>query len=999
MPAVGNYQLLNLFPHMIKYLSLFITTTSLFLLPTITHAQTYSASDRIPSADNSQIGTQVKDLGSKNFSIEGGLQRGQNLLHSFTDFSVPTGGSANFTNPAGNQSIITRVTGNFFSDINGLLNTNGANFLLINPNGVVFGKGVKLNVGKAFVTSTASGVDFVDAAGRNYNFGVNRSGDEPLLSIDPNVAFNPARLIIGGSGSKGIENYGILQTNNPGQYVGLIGGNVNFYGGQLIAPGAKVELGGVVQNGTIGFSLENGVQIPVNVERGNVSLVLSGTLPSAINVESGGGGSVGIFAKDIRLQGIGTRIRAGIAAGLGSPTAEAGDIRIDATGNISLSDRATILNRVNLESEGKGGSIEMISSNLSVTNGAQLNASTRGKGNAGKIKITATENVSFDGSKDGSTSGSVSRVDTGAEGTGGGIEIVTRNLFVINSAGLSASTLGKGDAGSIKITATDNIFFDESSSIRTTVQSGAIGKGGGIEINTNNLSITNTAELTASTFAKGDAGNIKITATGNVSFDGNKDGYSSAAFSTVEPGAEGKGGGIDITAGNLSVTNGAQLQASTFGKGDAGKIKITSTGNIALDGRKDGFASGIFSAVDTGAEGKGGGIEIVAGSLSVTNRAVLESSTLGIGDAGQIKITATGNVLFGTGAALSTVEAEATGNGGGIEIVTPTLSVTNGGVLAVGSRGKGDAGKIKITAADKVSFDGSKNGVGSAVLSTVQPEATGKGGGIEIVTPNLSVTNGAALLASNLGRGEAGDIFLKSNTINLNEGKILSTSNSSTGGNINLFTTDFLLMRNDSLIATDSQSTVQDGNGGNITISSPLIIALPGNNDITANAYQGNGGQIKIDSQGLFGIQYRPTGSLFTNDITASSTFGQSGSVQIDTPGIDPGNDKIELVAAPNDASKQISQACGASQRDNKFYITGRGGLPPNAREPQESDALWEDARAVKAKPVTTASLAPKYAPPAIGWVFEKNGRVRLIAAQTAAEATGTKVVCPTEGN
>jgi filamentous hemagglutinin family protein len=114
-----------------------LTTTALVLLPTIAHAQTYKPSNRIPVVDNSQIGTQVKNFGSNNFGIDGGLKRGQNLFHSFTDFSVPTGGSANFTNPVGNQSMITRVTGNLFSDLNGLVNTQGASFFPINPNGMI----------------------------------------------------------------------------------------------------------------------------------------------------------------------------------------------------------------------------------------------------------------------------------------------------------------------------------------------------------------------------------------------------------------------------------------------------------------------------------------------------------------------------------------------------------------------------------------------------------------------------------------------------------------------------------------------------------------------------------------------------------------------------------------------------------------------------------------------------------------------------------------------
>ena len=138
-----------------KYLLQILTTTTLFIFPIIAQAQTYQPSNRIPVADNSQIGTQVS--GSNNqFNIDGGLQRGQNLFHSFSDFSVPTGGSANFTNPTGNQAIITRVTGNLYSDLNGLIKTNGANFLLINPNGMVFGPNAQLNVGKAFVGSTAN---------------------------------------------------------------------------------------------------------------------------------------------------------------------------------------------------------------------------------------------------------------------------------------------------------------------------------------------------------------------------------------------------------------------------------------------------------------------------------------------------------------------------------------------------------------------------------------------------------------------------------------------------------------------------------------------------------------------------------------------------------------------------------------------------------------------------------------------------------------------------
>ena len=95
------------------------------------------------------------------------MNRGQTLFHSFQDFSVPTGGTANFANPAGIRDMISRVTGGSFSDINGRINSNGANFFLINPNGIVFGPNAQLNVGRAFMASTANGINLVDGGGES----------------------------------------------------------------------------------------------------------------------------------------------------------------------------------------------------------------------------------------------------------------------------------------------------------------------------------------------------------------------------------------------------------------------------------------------------------------------------------------------------------------------------------------------------------------------------------------------------------------------------------------------------------------------------------------------------------------------------------------------------------------------------------------------------------------------------------------------------------------
>jgi filamentous hemagglutinin family protein len=1106
-----------------KFWLSFLTLTSVVATTQTAQAQTYQPTNRTPVADQT-LGTQVSGTGN-NFDITGGLSKGQTLFHSFTDFSVPTNGQANFLNPVGNRDIITRVTGNLFSDINGLVNTNGANFFLINPSGIVFGPNAQLNVGKAFVGSTANSLDLV-GGGQTITFGTNPNGDAPLLSVAPNVLFDVARLNLGG-GSGAISNFGTLQTTNPNQYIGLIGGNVNLNGGQINAPGGRVELGGLSASGSVALGADVNnlrAQFPTNMARGNVSL----TNGSRINVAGAGGGDVAINARNVEILGA-SAVVGGILSGVGTTATVAGDVKVNATEDVKLAGTSAISNQVeqgtigqgggveistrnlsitngaglttrtggqgnagtvkitatgdvlfdgpssgaastveqgavgksggveisvrNLSvineaqlqsltrgrgdagtvkvtatgdvlfdggqgtsrsaalssveqgAVGKGGGVEITARNLSVTNGAVLTASTQGQGDAGTVKITATGDVLFDGGQGTFLSAALSSVDKGVVGKGGGVEITARNLSVTNGAQLTASTLGQGDAGTVKITATGDVLFDGrqgtfGSAALSTVEQGAMGKGGGVEISARNLSLTNGAVLNASTQGQGDAGTVKITATGDILFDGRKDGFSSGVGSTVEQGAVGKGGGVEISARNFSLTNGAQLQASTKGQGDAGTVKITATGDVSFDGVKDGFISAALSTVEQGAVGKGGGIEISARNLSLTNEAQLVASTQGRGDAGTVKITAAGDVSFnGISAALSTVEQGAVGKGGGIEINARNLSLTNGARLTASTRGQGNAGSVKITATGDVSFDGVKDGFTSAAASSVGQGAVGKGGGIEISARNLSLTNGAGLTTSTLGQGDAGNIILTVNKIRLDQGLIALVSTSSVGGDLIITTTEYLLLRNNSRIITDSGSTVDGGNGGNITINSPLIIAPPGNNDITANAVQGNGGNLKIDSQGLFGIQYRPKGqeSPLNNDITSSSEFGRNGNVNIDTPGTDPGKGSTELPKAPTDASNQISQVCSASNRQNKLTVTGRGGLPPNANDPLTSDVVWQDARAASPQPVAThpKTNPAKLAAPAVGLVFDGKGKVTLVAAGTQGQPTGTSVVCP----
>jgi large exoprotein involved in heme utilization and adhesion len=255
------------------------------------------------------------------------------------------------------------------------------------------------------------------------------------------------------------------------------------------------------------------------------------------------------------------------------------------------------------------------------------------------------------------------------------------------------------------------------------------------------------------------------------------------------------------------------------------------------------------------------------------------------------------------------------------------------------------------------------------------------------------VRDGAEVSVSGLStqpeRGDAGDLNVTANSIELdNQGAIAATTTSGNGGNIKLQVQDLLQLRQNSQISTTAGTLQAGGDGGNITIDADFIVAVAKeNSDISANAFNGRGGNTNITATGIYGIEFRPRPTSLS-DITASSNSGVDGIVDISTLEVNPSQGLVELPTTPVDQTRQISQVCSAANRESRFTVLGRGGLPQSPTEVISPDMVQDDfGTPVASNPPTRESVKPSPASPpqqlveAQGWVVDGKGVVTLVAA------------------
>ena len=418
-----------------------------------------------------------------------------------------------------------------------------------------------------------------------------------------------------------------------------------------------------------------------------------------------------------------------------------------------------------------------------------------------------------------------------------------------------------------------------------------------------------------------------------------------ANISTVAPflSRTGAGGNITIQADSIKLlgysTNAritSQIATVTFSAATSGDIKIATGQFTILDGSNVG-------SYNQGS-GKAGNLTIdatefiqVMGVEPIYSKpSVISSSTLSSGDAGQVKIN------------------------------TQRLIVRDGGRIDSSTVASGNAGSVFVNASESVEVSGfvagSRNP--SLIVSSANilderlrlflrlPAApSGAAGDVTINTEQLRINNGGSVTVKNEGVGNAGRLMIEANTIALHNGNITAETALGEGGNI-VLNSNSLVLRDRSKIAATAGGT---GNGGNITIDSPIIVGFE-NSDIVANAAKGRGGNIQITTQGIFGLKFRDRLTP-ENDITASSEFGINGTVQVNSLGLDPSSGLVKLDGDVIDSSRSIAKGCAGNQ-GNRFVSTGRGGIPQAPKN--KLDRPWNDLRAATISTPVAQIQSPK---------------------------------------
>ena len=420
------------------------------------------------------------------------------------------------------------------------------------------------------------------------------------------------------------------------------------------------------------------------------------------------------------------------------------------------------------EQTGASGSIEIATPQLTVQDGALIDVQSTNISDAGSIELN-TESITI------ANRGTLSATTQDAEG--GNIQINT-NKLQLDRGLINASVLGQGTGGNIEIAARDSIeikgesfaklqaaLFDPNilsqdflASLNIDVVSQGIlaatigsGSAGTIDLQSENIAITQGGLVATASGGNGSAGTIALDASESLVIDG--------SFVSNNTLFDGQGGDVTVNTGRLEVLGGGQITVSSLGTGNSGSVSIEAVDSVRVLGNTE--LSTVPSSISVGTvplpgtTGDGGDLSIRTGDLNIDGGQISISST-STGDAGTLRVEGESISLDNGGSIVADTQS---GSGGNITLDASNIIWRGSSSTTATAAAEGDGGNIFINADSLIALEGSQ----------IKADAfVGMGGNVSVNAEGLFICPSCQVSASSeLGLDGVVEIeALEPNTIN-----------------------------------------------------------------------------------------------------------------------------------------------------------------------------------------------------------------------------------------
>ncbi|XOV86950.1 MAG: filamentous hemagglutinin N-terminal domain-containing protein [Pseudomonadota bacterium] len=429
--------------------------------------------------------------------------------------------------------------------------------------------------------------------------------------------------------------------------------------------------------------------------------------------------------------------------------------------------------------------------------------------------------------------------DSEGTGTGAGIRIELDGILDLSGGSLiTTDALSSASGSPISINASEIRLKGEETEIASRIFPAVTGSGGSISLTAGKISLDEGASLTTTSFGTGIAGTIAID-TDSLELANNAKILSQAY-------GEGDAGSITIEAAGTIRLAGTDTRITTstlFLPGDAGQISIAAAALDMSEGAEI-SSEGFFEAA-----GAPGTIDINANTVNLLSLARISTTNASLGsDGGAIRIAATTVTIDGYSAedlSFSGITSTTNGSaaGGSVEIAADSIKVSDGAAIEALTEGLGNAGSILLTG--KVEVAGGR--IDATTLDA------GPGGSITIAGALGVLAGGRVLAASvNNATGNAGTVAVAGDSVLVSDpGSSISSSTSRSGaaGGVEIVA-DKLTVTNGGSVETSSLSVAADaGTAGNLTINADTVtISGTGSQLAATTSGPAPGGSIRIDS-------------------------------------------------------------------------------------------------------------------------------------------------------